>query len=268
MTAHRLNTLVLCSTLLLTAIAAAEKPPAAPATPPAAGNPRLDKDGWEILLDGKDLSAWNVPADGGGWETTADGELHVVAKGANLFTRRRYCDYVLECDAKLPPGAKGHGGIYLRAHNSRDITSLGIAMQIIDDAAFGAKWDSINANGTLVGLVHPTTAASNPVGQWNHLRVTVNDALVSVEMNGKEIVKADLNLWVTAHRNPDNRTNKYEYAIAALPREGSIGLQNYGGAAVWFRNMRIKPLTDRQPRYTGKEDLEEVLLPVKKKDDK
>jgi Domain of Unknown Function (DUF1080) len=244
---------------------AADQPPASQASPQPTYKPQLDKDGWEILFDGKDLSAWNVPATGSGWEITDKGELHVSGKGANLFTHRRYCDYLLECDFRVAPDTRGHSGIFLRAHNSADITSTGIEVQIIDDAAYGAKWDSINANGTLYGLVHPTVSASNPVGEWNHFQITVNDALVSIELNGKEIVKADLNQWTKPHRNPDNRTNKYEQAIGALPREGFIGLQNYAGVPVWFRNIRVKPLTDRQPKYTGSEKIEDVVSKAEKK---
>jgi len=28
---------------------------------------------------------------------------------------------------------------------------------------------------------------------------------------------------------------------------------------VWFRNIRLKPLTDRKPQYTGKEPIADVL---------
>src|SRR6266567_542613 len=63
--------------------------------------PRIDNQDWEILFDGKDLSAWSLPADGGGWEVTDKAELHVAGKGANLFTKRRYCDYVIEFDSRL-----------------------------------------------------------------------------------------------------------------------------------------------------------------------
>lgn len=243
---------------------AANEPPASQASPQAPFKPRLDKDGWEILFDGKDLGAWNVPATGGGWEITGSGELRVAGKGANLFTHHRYCDYMLECDFKLAPGTRCHSGIYLRAHNSADVTSTGIEVQIIDDAAYGARWDSINANGTLYGLVHPSLPASNPTGEWNHFHITVNDALVSIELNGKEIVKADLNQWTKPHRNPDNRTNKYEQPIGALPREGFIGLQNYAGTPVSFRNIRVRPLTDRKPKYTGSEKIEDVTAGGKK----
>ena len=47
-----------------------------------------------------------------------------------------------------------------------------------------------------------------------------------------------------------------------------VGLQNYGGVSVWFKNIRIKPLTDRKPKYTGKEKMQDVLQPVAKDDKK
>jgi len=249
-------------------VVAADGPVGSKADSQSSAKSRVDADGWDILFDGKDLSAWNIPSGENGWKITDKGELHVAGKGANLFTHRRYCDYMLEYDARLAPETRGHSGVYLRAHNSRDITSSGIEVQIIDNAAYGAKWDSINANGALVGLSRPTATASNPVGQWDHFRITAKDALVTIELNGKETVKADLNQWSKPHRNPDNRTNKYEQAIAALPREGFIGLQNYGGSPVWFRNIRIKPLGDRQPKYTGKENVDDVLGAAPKNEEK
>jgi len=47
--------------------------------------------------------------------------------------------------------------------------------------------------------------------------------------------------------------------MGALPREGFIGLQNYGGVPVWFRNVRIKMLSDRKPKFTGDEPVDQVL---------
>jgi hypothetical protein len=227
--------------------------------PSQPAKPRIDSDGYDILFDGKDLAAWNIPTENSGWEITGKRELHVTGKGVNLFTHRRYCDYTLEFDTRLAPETRGRSGVYLRAHNSRDLTSTGIEVQIIDNAAYGAKWDAINANGSLLTLSRPTAPASNPVGQWDRFRITVNDALVTIELNGRETVRAELTQWTKPHRNPDNRTNKYEQAISALPREGFIGLHNYGGAPVWFRNIRIKPTTERKPRYTGKENLEDII---------
>jgi hypothetical protein len=220
--------------------------------------PRI-KGGWEILFDGKDLNAWNVDPNAGVWSITEQGELTPVKGGPSLFSKRRYCDYVLELDFKVAEGKKSNSGVFIRDHSTGDPVNTGMEIQILDDAAYGAKWDSMNANGALYDLVHPSVSASSPLGQWNHFRITANDALIRVELNGKEIVKADLNQWTTANRNPDGNHNKFPYAIASLPREGFIGLQNYGGVAVWFRNIRLKPLSKRTPQYTGQEPIADVL---------
>ena len=49
-------------------------------------------------------------------------------------------------------------------------------------------------------LVIPALDANRPLGQWNHYRLTANDNLIIVELNGKEIVRADLNKWTTPER--------------------------------------------------------------------
>jgi hypothetical protein len=132
-------------------------------------------------------------------------------------------------------------------------------IQILDNGDYGVPFDAGNANGALYELVRPAVDANRPIGQWNHFRITANDNLIVVELNGKEIVHADLNRWTTAHQNPDGAHNKFPYAIGSLPRDGFIGLQNYGGTPVWFRNVRIKTLTDRKPKFTGREPIERVL---------
>ena len=75
----------------------------------------------------------------------------------------------------------------------------------------------------------------------------------------KQIVHSDLSKWTRPGLNPDGTHVKFRHAAAQTPREGFIELQNYGGVRVWFRNIRLKPLSDRQPKYTGKEPFESVL---------
>jgi hypothetical protein len=132
-------------------------------------------------------------------------------------------------------------------------------IQILDNGDYGVPFDAGNANGALYDLVRPAVDANRPIGQWNHYRITANDNLIVVELNGKEIVRADLNRWTKVHQNPDGAHNKFPHAIGSLPRDGFIGLQNYGGTPVWFRNVRIKTLTDRKPQFTGKEPIDQVL---------
>lgn len=233
---------------------------AASAAEPQHGyQPRIDNDGWEILFDGKDLNAWNVDPKAGVWAIDDQGELHTVRGGPTIFTRQRYCDFVLELDFKMAPKKRSNSGVFIRVHNPRNPVNTGMEIQILDNAAYGARWNSMNANGALYGLVHPSVDANKPMGEWNHFRITANDALITIELNGKQIIKADLAQWTTARKNPDGKGNKFPHPIAALPREGFIGLQNYGGRALWFRNIRLKPLSDRKPQHTGKEPIAAVL---------
>ena len=221
--------------------------------------PQVDKDGWEILFDGKGIDAWDADLKQGVWAINEQGELYPAKGGRTLFTKQRYCDFTLELDFKMLGKKKANSGVFFRVHDKGQEVNTGMEIQILDNADYGVKWDAGNANGALYGLVRPAVDANVPLGEWNHFRITANDNLVTVELNGKEIVKADLNQWTTPKKNPDGSGNKVPHAIGLLPREGFIGLQNYGGAVVWFRNIRLKPLSDRKPQFTGKEPIAEVL---------
>ncbi len=214
---------------------------------------------WTALFDGKNLDAWNMERQDGVWVITDQGELHPAKSGRSLFTKKRYCDYVLELDFKMGPNAKANSGVFLHVHKMYDEVNTGMEIQILDNADYHLKWDAGNANGALYELVHPAVDANKPIGEWNHFRITLNGNHLTVELNGQEIVRAGLDRWTTARANPDGSHNKFPHAIGALPREGFIGLQNYGGKPVWFRNIRLKPLSDRQPRFTGAEPIEQVL---------
>ena len=232
---------------------------AQPAGEPVAYQPRLDKDGYELLMDGKDLAAWRMVGQEDVWKINEAGELYPAKGGGTLYTKARYTDYVLELDVKVVGGKKSNSGIHQRVHSMGNPVDTGLEIQVLDDADYGVKWDAMNANGALYDLVRPAVDASSPVGEWNHFQITVNGADLKVVLNGKEIVTADLSKWTEAQKNPDGAHNKFKYAISALPREGFIGLQNYNGAPVWYRNVRLKPLTDRKAKFTGAEPIEDVL---------
>jgi hypothetical protein len=214
-------------------------------------------DGWQVLFGGGNLDAWNY--EPGVWAVNAQGELYPTKRGPSIFTKRRYCDYVLELDFRFVPKSKANSGVFLRVHDAKQAVETGMEIQVQDNIDDGAAYNAPDANGALYGLVRPAVDANKPIGQWNHYRIVVNANVVQVELNGKEIVKADLNRWTKVHENPDGTKNKFPYAIGVLPREGFIGLQNYNGPSVFFRNIRLKSLSDRQPQWTGKEPIKTVL---------
>ena len=154
---------------------------------------------------------------------------------------------------------KANSGVFIRVHDPNNDVNTGMEVQILDNGDYGVPFNAGNANGALYDLVRPAVDANKPIGEWNHFRITVNRNLVVVELNGKQIVRADLSQWVKAGQNPDGGHNKFPHAIGELPSEGFILLQNYGATPVWFRNVRLKPLSDRKPQYTGKEPIGKVL---------
>jgi Domain of Unknown Function (DUF1080) len=228
---------------------------------PSADYKPVVKNGWEILFDGKNMDAWDYDASTGAWGIDSEGALYVVKGGPHVFTKKRYCDFILELDYKIAGGKKSNSGVFIHAHDKHDEVNTGMEIQILDNADYGVGWDAMNANGALYDLVHPSVDANKPLGEWNHYKITVNGSNISIISNGKEIVKADLSKWTTPMQNPDGHHNKFPHAIAALPQEGFIGLQNYGGVPVWFKNIKLKPLSKRQPKYTGTEPIDSVLSP-------
>jgi hypothetical protein len=207
------------------------------------------------------LDAWDYRPETGVWKVNDRGELYPAKPGQHIRTRQRYCDFLLDLEFKMAAKQKSNSGVFFRVHDGEDPVKTGMQMQILDNADYAVPFDADNANGALYGLMCPTADANSAIGQWDHSVITVNGNQVAIELNGKQIVKTDLNEWMVPHVKPDGSPNKCPHvpdAIGLLPREGFILLENYGAAPVWFRNIRIKRLTGRQPKETGKEPIDIV----------
>jgi len=214
---------------------------------------------WETLFDGKNLDAWSKNEQEANWEITADGELHPTKATGTLLTSKRYCDFVLEMDFKMGGKAKANSGVFIHVHDPKQPELTGMEIQILDNADYGVPFNAMNANGAFYDLLPPAMDANKPIGEWNHYRITINGQLMVVELNEKEIIRADLALWKEPGKNPNGGHNKFPYAYGLMPHEGFIGLQNYNATPVWFKNIKVKALTDRKPQYTGQEPVEQVL---------
>jgi hypothetical protein len=66
--------------------------------------------------------------------------------------------------------------------------------------------------------------------------------MINAYMNGHHIIEMNLDEWTKPHKNPDGTENKFRTAYKDMPRAGYIGLQDHG-MPVWYRNIRIMPLT-------------------------
>ena len=81
----------------------------------------------------------------------------------------------------------------------------------------------------------PSERRAKPAGEWNHYRVTCNDGVIKLAVNGKVVSGGS----------------------AASPRKGYICLESEG-SPIEFRNIRIKELPSTNPKP------EEIAKPAEK----
>lgn len=109
-------------------------------------------------------------------------------------------------------------------------------LQILDDnyeKATGNKIDSRQAHGSAYGMVAALRGYQNPIGEWNYEEVTVSGSTIKVELNGTQILDADLSTVTKFMANKDHPGKDR--------KSGHFGLAGHN-EPVAFRNISIKPL--------------------------
>ena len=189
---------------------------------------------WQVLFDGKDLSAWQNAGGGEpgkGWVIKDQAMVRTQGAG-DIWSKARFGDFVLELEFQTD----GNSGVFFRTDNPRNCVQTGIEMQVLQPAGNPGK----HSCGAMYDLLAPTKEASK-AGEWNHVVITAKDNKITVEMNGEQIIDMDLNQWTEARQNPDGSRNKFGTALKDFKREGHIGFQDHGGN-VMYRNVKIKGL--------------------------
>lgn len=190
-------------------------------------------DGFVPLFDGKTLGGWH--ADGGdiaAWKAE-DGILRCTGGGGGwLATDATYSDFILELDWKISEG--GNSGVGLRFPPQSHVSQTGMEIQILDDnAAQHSNIKPAQHTGSIYYQVPSAQTPTNPLGEWNHYRITCDGPLVVIELNGTEITRANMDEHTVGEGGLT--------PLSERPRSGHIGVQNHQ-TGVDFRNIRIKIL--------------------------
>ena len=199
----------------------------------AASLAQAGDDGWRVLFNGKDTTGWT---DGGKPWLVQDGVLTWQKGCGYIWSKERFGDFVLDLEFKVAKGC--NSGVFFRTSNLRNVVHTGIEMQVLD--SYGKK-PSKHCCGAIYDCLAPTKIAEKKPGEWNRVTLTCRDNLITVVMNGEQIIDMDLNKWTEARKNPDGSKNKFKTAYKDMAREGHIGFQDHG-KPVWYRNIRIKVL--------------------------
>jgi len=204
---------------------------------------------WIELFNGNDLDGWrsyNGDTPNAAW-IVEDGAIVLDVDddteemtGGDLISERQFENFELELEWKLSEG--GNSGIFYRVREmpEHDVAYLtGIEMQVLDDDRHIDGGEPKTSAGACYALYPPTADVVRPVGQWNSVRLLVDDGHVEHWLNGQKVVEYvigsdDWNERVAASKFAD-----WEH-FARYPR-GHIALQDHTDR-VWFRNIRIREL--------------------------
>jgi hypothetical protein len=207
-------------------------------------------EGWVSLFDGETSAGWRAYGKEVfpefGWEIV-DGSIHCVGSGrgeeghgGDIITEKRFRNFTLELEWKVAEG--GNSGIFYLAQEKEDqpIWQNAPEMQVLDnerhaDAKLGK--DGNRQAGSLYDLIPAIPQSAKPAGQWNEVRIVVQDERVEHWLNGERVLRYRLG---TPEFEGLVRGSKFaEYPDFGKYREGHIGLQDHGDD-VWYRNIKIK----------------------------
>ncbi len=195
---------------------------ARPDTPAPANAQREPRDeGFAYLFDETRATDWKQCGPGGlkfqdGVGTTWTPPEATPPFGQHWYAARMFKDFILKVDFRMESLAS-NSGVFVRFPDPAD------APQRIDDEGaeieiHGTGTDRA-ATGALLSLYPPRVAATK-IGEWNQYEILVRGRRFQVSLNG---------VLVNDH-------------YGGKHTKGYIGLQNYVGGAVYFRNLRIKEL--------------------------
>ncbi len=203
----------------------------APSATGSAGSPTEET---RPLLVGSTLEGWS--GDVVGW-TLKDGVLSCGPNGQAVYAPGEWSDFELSFSFRLDPGA--NNGVAIRAPGTGDAAYEGMEIQVLDDghekyAGWLKDWQR---HGSVYGLVASSGAreAMRPAGEWNDETITARGSRITVALNGKTIVDADVAAALRAGP-PSGKDHP-----GARRTSGKVGFLGHGDR-VDFRNVRIRPL--------------------------
>ena len=179
------------------------------------------KEGFELLFDGKSLDKFIVPADQVKVWRVVNGVIRneQAAPGATILTKEDFGNFVLRAEFRADPGV--NSALMLRQGRPQPAGyELQIRDKVLTDRTGGEY-----LTGSIVNVRQAPEGTKIVPGQWNTFEATLMGDHIVVLYNGAKVVDVR-----------DSRRST-----------GAIGLQSAhpedpAGAFIEFRNLRIKRL--------------------------
>jgi len=179
------------------------------------------KDGFELLFDGKSLDKFIVPADQVKVWRAVNGVIRneQAAPGATILTKEDFGNFVIRAEFRAHPQV--NSALMLRQGRPQPAGyELQIRDKVLTDRTGGEY-----LTGGIVNVAHAPEGTKIVPNQWNTFEATLTGDHIVVLYNGAKVVDVH-----------DSRRST-----------GAIGLQSAhpedpAGAFIEFRNLRIKRL--------------------------
>jgi HEAT repeat protein len=212
------------------------------ASEPVEAAPAADADGFVPMLRGK-FAGWT--GDHSGYYFNGESLVATrLAGGTPFTTRESYSDFHLKFDFLLTPHA--NNGVILFGNGACEV-------QILDDThPEYATLKPYQYHGSVYGVMPATRGSLKPLGEWNSEEIIVKDRNIEVIVNGRTIVKGNLDdALAEAVKTGDGNAHIAAYLNN---KYGPIGFLGHG-EHVEFRNISIKNLKSDawRPLFNGKD---------------
>ncbi len=188
--------------------------------------PAEHADGWLLLFDGKTLSGWQTSSHRPSKTPVENGCINPHGCGGYMMIHEmQWGDFVLSLDFKISKGC--NSGVFVRTYPltprpGKDVGFNGIEVQVLDSPTA-----CYHDTGAIYDLVKSVKNAMKPVGAWNHLVVTCDKNLITVELNGEKVTRMDFDEWTEPNRFSDDTAPDFDIAYKNHPRTGYCGLQDH-----------------------------------------
>ena len=169
-----------------------------------------DAERWRTLLDGSNLSGWNVVGDANWHVENRAVRADRSTAASFLVSKDSFADFELELEFWVDSTA--NSGVFVRCQDAGAIADT----SCYEVNIFDARPDQTYRTGSIVNVAEPAEFVYTG-GRWNRMKITADGPRLQATLNGRAMV--------------DTKDSRFS--------NGPIALQ-YAAGAVMFRNVRIR----------------------------
>jgi hypothetical protein len=198
------------------------------------------KDGWILLFDGQTLNGWMTSNQKPSKRPVEENSINPHKSGHYMMVHEKMWEnFVLSLDYKQAKGC--NSGIFVRTFSLTPRPGKDVGFNGMEIAIDDTKGAGYHDTGAVYDLVKPSKQMMKPIGKWNHIVVTCDKNIISVELNGEKVTTMDVDQFTDKFKRPDGSNHKFDIAYKDHPRKGYIGLQDHGQDC-WFKNIKLKEI--------------------------